>query len=258
MCAFDLSFSPSPLRIATAWDWTNKEDGVCVFDPDKQKTIALVTPYKTHIERLALTPDGTRLAVATANDMDGSERLEVYDLFLGVQNVPEFSASQTGRDYPLGPVTLLAFNGRHVAGGISGSASFLLWDTETQRPPHSDEELVVDLGVIPNCLAFAPGDTLLLAGNEGFVRYAMLPKQSTRFDRSGPAVTALAVNAEGRSYAVGTEWGTVEFWDAANRRCMKTFSWEEGAITALAFAADCSTCAAGTSRGTVIVWDLDK
>src|SRR5262245_28666823 len=52
--AFDVSFCFAPFRAATAWEWTNKEDGACVYDADAQRSLYLNCPYKSHVMRLAL------------------------------------------------------------------------------------------------------------------------------------------------------------------------------------------------------------
>src|SRR5262245_42900790 len=74
--ALDVSFCFGPWRVATAWEWTNKEDGACVHDADADRPLYLNTPYKTHVMRLVLAPDGSALAAATVNDMDGSALIE--------------------------------------------------------------------------------------------------------------------------------------------------------------------------------------
>jgi hypothetical protein len=147
--AFDVSWCFDPWRIAAAWEWTNKEDGVCVFDVDGQAVVDLRTPYRTHVQRLALAPDGNRLAVATVNDMDGSAELEAWELappppppaeaWRGLSprqamRRERFQQSRTACQIPHCVLTSLAFNGRVAALACADQPSVLLWDFPEPPP----------------------------------------------------------------------------------------------------------------------------
>jgi WD40 repeat protein len=289
--ALDVAFRVSPWLIATAWEWTNKEDGVCVYDADSQQTIDLQTPYKTHVLRLALSPDGGRLAVATVNDMDGSALFEVWDL--GAPPTAEDPASPVQESglspwammsqarlqaepeawaNPFEVLAVLAFDGRLVAAAGSEQTKVLVWDAdvlpplaeggegvdgepdERDRPP---EPPGYDVGFVPRCLAFTRSTPCLAVGGVGLVAHDPATNRWTPFDRSGPAVNAVGFTADGRRILTGTEAGTVELWDVAATRRIKGFDWRQGPITAVALAPDGNTAAAGTDAGRVIVWDLD-
>src|SRR5262249_32969381 len=78
--ALDVSFCPSPGRVATLWEWTNKEDGICAYDVERQQEIDLLVVGRTHFLRLALSPDGHHLAAIAHDDFDGSPSLTVWAL----------------------------------------------------------------------------------------------------------------------------------------------------------------------------------
>jgi hypothetical protein len=146
--AFDVSFRVVPLRVAVVWEWTNKEDGVCVFDVDRREVVDFRAPYKTHTEKLRLSPDGSKLAAATVNDMDGSALFEIWGLTAAMGARPAEAgngpgqwwhramrerklAIQRGCASALGPLTDLAFDGRFGAATGSARSVLLVWDSAT-------------------------------------------------------------------------------------------------------------------------------
>jgi WD40 repeat protein len=287
--AFDVSFCLDPLRVATVWDWTNKEDGVCVFDIDRSQTVALRTPYKTHTQNIRLSPDGSKLLAATVNDMDGSALFEVWDL--APQPVAEPPASggaglswwhremrerntaiRRGCANPFGTLADLAFDGRFAAAVNWGAPILLVWDSlgspPGETPPSGPAEELdwdvspqqgqqVDVGFAPRCLAFAPGGSLLAAGGAGLVVFDPLTSSCRQGGRPRAAVSAVAFSPGGRELVSGTESGLIEVWDSASGRLLHTFDWGGGPISAMAVSPDGCTCAAGTETGQVIVWDRD-
>ncbi len=290
--AFDVSFSFSPWRIVAAWEWTNKEDGVCAYDVDNQKTINLWVPYKTHTQRLALSPDGNSVAAATVNNMDGSALFEVWDL----QPAPaEASPSDASDRNPnswsweamirqrlqeaeqgcwncLGPLSALTFNGRYVAAACGNRTSIQLWDSQAPPPAARDQDedehdpmmdfrpssgQLTEIGFIPRSLAFAPGAAILAVGGDGLGIHDPATNRWTPFTRVRAPANTVGFSADNRQLVVGTEAGTVELWDVEARRLVIEFDWGCGPISAVALAPDAFTGAAGTTSGTVVVWDSE-
>jgi hypothetical protein len=285
--AFDVSFRPGLARVATAWEWTNKEDGVCVFDVDSRAVVHLRTPYKTHALRLALAPDGGKFAVATVNDMDGSSSLEVWNLApepaesenlatqgaLGSwqawrrERIRDQKAACANPYRPLGAMT---FDGRFVA--VCGEeATLLIWDSsqaaqvggeaeaesgedEWPEPPEVPRK---EIGYVPRCLAFAPGSALLAGAGERLGVHDLTANRWVLFNRSGPPVSATAFAVGGRRLLAGNTAGGAELWDVTAGRLLRAFDWGRGPVTAVAISREGDTCAAGTETGEVIVWDLD-
>jgi WD40 repeat protein len=287
--AFDVSFCVAPLRVATVWDWTDKEDGVCVFDADQNQTIDLRTPYKTHTRRIRLSSDGSKLLAATVNDMDGSALFEVWNLSPEpVDEGPEHpeaerswrdqmmcerhTAIQRGCANRLGSLADLVFDGRFVAAIDESRPILLVWDSSTSTlgedsprvpahdrdwdvSPHKGRE--IDIGFAPRCLAFSPAASLLAVGGDRLILVDPLTSRRRQRRRAGPAVSAMAFSFDGRVLVCGTVSGSVELWANGSGRRFRTFEWDCGPISAVAVAPDGFTCAAGTETGQIIVWDRD-
>jgi WD40 repeat protein len=287
--ALDVSFRLDPPRVATVWEWTNKEDGVCVFDFDRRQTVDFRAPYKTHTQTIRLSPDASKLLAATVNDMDGSALFEVWGLSPGPAGDPPAPAEagpnwwqremrerntaiRRGCANRLGPLADLAFDGRFLAAVNGDRPALLVWDSLTASPaegppdgpgdeldwtvrPHEGRQ--VDVGFAPRCVSFAPAGSLLAAGGAGLVLFDALTSSCRPSARAGPAVAAVAFSPDGRELTAGSEGGLVELWDTGSGRLLRTFDWGGGPITAVTVAPDGSTYAAGTETGQVIVWDRD-
>ena len=277
--AFDVSFAFDPWRVATAWEWTNKEDGACVHDADNQKNVYLSTPYKTHLMRLALAPDGSALAAATVNDMDGSALLEVWPTAprpadpdaapltgrAAVRTERLRSISRSSVRLVVRPAALV-FDGRWVAAAGPDTKLVQLWDAsvpprqiekdpEEWGPPTQRAGDELPLGFAPHCLALGPHGQLAVGGQGLALRE---PATSTWVSfPPGDTVSAVDFDHCGQRLAVGTLAGDVAIWDVATRSCGRQFATRVGPITAIAFSPDGLTCAVGSETGQVVVWDLE-
>lgn len=279
--ALDVSFSAEPLLVATAWEWTNKEDGNCVFDPDAPKCVDLRTPYKTHTMRLALAPDGRALAAATENDMDGSRVIELWPCErVRPTPVPAPSPWEAMREerlrvYQESSVELVVapdafvFDGRFVAAGGPGDARVQLWDTHkpidraTTADDDNDDEYrhlrhadSVNVGFEPRALALGPGHLLAVAGT-GLAVWDSLAQRMTELVQSGGAFTAVAFDSTGERLVAGVADGTIELWHLNPVSRGGALVCGREAVTAVAFSPDGLTCAAGGENGQVVVWDVD-
>jgi hypothetical protein len=268
--ALDVSFCVEALVVATAWKWTNKEDGVCTFDVDRRRVVDLRTPYKTHTERLCLAPDGTKLAAATVNNMDGSSLFQVWELVPPAPGQPPGPGERVCWNN-LGPLADLAFDGRFVAAADGTRPVLLLWDSAPARgqegasPPGAapdaggdpEEALEVDVGFAPRCLAFAPFGALVAVGGDGLLLFDPALGYCRQRPRTGAAVTAVGFSPDGSALLAGTAGGTVEWWDNGSGQLLRTFEWDCGPVSAVAMAPDGRSCALGTEAGRIIVWDSE-
>jgi WD40 repeat protein len=253
--ALDVSFTFAPFRVACAWEWTNKEDGVCVYDVEAAATLYLSTPYKTHVMRLALAPDGNALAVATVNNMDGTSLLEVWQL--GKKAEPE--ATET----PSADWRTLRYEAHDEEPGLAIYPEALVFDGQLVavagpgrpivqvRPANSREATEVEVGFEPRALALM-GGRLAVAGDGLGVLEA---GRWSPWRRTGPTVTSVALDRTSNRVALGCADGTVEVLDGAGRRLLALGGSGE-ALTATAFAPDGLTLAVGSESGRVTLWDL--
>jgi WD40 repeat protein len=281
--ALDVSLCLAPLWVATVWEWTNKEDGVCVFDVERSQTVDLRTPYKTHTQHIRLSPNGSKLLAATVNDMDGSALFEVWDL--ARQSTGELQSGESWWDQmmrerhtamrrgcanPFPSLAALAFDGRFLAAISGGTSVLLVWDSLTvpadESAVHVDvreldwsvgpqEGLEVNIGFAPQCLGFAPAGSLVAAAGAGLALFDPLTSSCRSWDRPGATILAVAFSPDGRELVCGTESGAVEHWSCASGRLLRALEWGCGPISAVAVAPDGDTCAAGTESGHIVVWD---
>jgi WD40 repeat protein len=281
--ARDVSFCFDPWRIATAWEWTNKEDGNCVFDADGQKCVYLSTPYKTHTGRLALAPDGTALVAVTFNDMDGSGLIEHWPLEERSRRAkpsPGRDAMRTARisteredtvELSVNPEALV-FDGRFVAAGGAGEPDVQCWDTQdpvdpvkavlepgdpdfNYAPLRNAELLAPEFA--PCALALGGSDHLLAIGGDGLVVWNAGRRKPVCSAPVDAALMALAFDARAERLVAGTVSGNLELWDVASGCRLRSLACGIGSITSVCFALDGLTCAAGGEGGQVAVWDVD-
>jgi WD40 repeat protein len=281
--AFDVSWCFDPWRIATAWEWSNKEDGNCVYDADERKCIDLRTPYKTHTMRLALAPDGNALAAATVNDMDGSGLIECWSL---TPKVPADPDSDYGgrKDWLQERIqstrvdavelnthpTAYVFDGRFVAVADPRSPQVQLWDTTTpvdsRAAALSESDPEYNYGPIRRADGLEPGfvthalalgvDHLLAVGGVGIALWKPVVREWRRGSEKSDTITAIAFDANATRLIVGTASGNLGLWDVATMSELRCFGCSIGPIQAVAFAPDGLTCAAGGENGQVVVWDV--
>ena len=202
------------------------------------------TPYKTHTLRLTLSPDGSALAAATENDMDGSREVCVWNITRQTGTLSSYSGEvpQTKGERRVDPTPIeltvsteaFTFDGRYVAVGGAGRNVILFWDTHepfspppTRRParrsgtewdeqvwdePTPEElprrtgkELTIDFE--PRALALAPGG-LLAYGGAGLAVWRNTVSEWTEL-ACDSQVTALAFSPCATRLVVGTQDGSV-------------------------------------------------
>ena len=275
----DVAFCFAPFRVATAWDWTGKEDGVCVYDADAQETLMLKTPYKTHTMRLALAADGSRLAAATYADMTGESSVEVWDVAATSSDPRAWERSQGSRkrEIEMDSVSLtvdpvaLAFDGRYLVtageGFLDRGPVVAVWDRHS--PPVSAEPAEPDASLdwVPrhaateltpgfDVRALALGNGKLAAAGGGLAVWDFAKAEWA--NAGGPLdIAAVAFDARGERVLVGRASGELQVWDAEGRGVVSSIAPGIGPIASVAFAPDGLTCAAGSDDGRIVVWDTE-
>ncbi|MEV2193684.1 helix-turn-helix domain-containing protein [Streptomyces phaeochromogenes] len=192
--------------------------------------------------RAALSPDGTRLAIA-----GGKGSVRIWHLSTGALHTVHTGHGRSIRTLEFSP------DGRTlaVAGIGAGDEQVTLLDSATGRTQHS----VKPKGG-PLSLAFSPdGHTLATAsGSNGVVKtWDVRTGQLQDTFRVGSEVASLAFSSEGRTLAAGSARG-VQLWDLATSQIRITLPARS--LAAVAFSPDGQTLAvaAGSSVG---LWNVD-
>jgi WD40 repeat protein len=262
------------------WDFTQ--------DPPRTH----VEPFPAGVNAIAVSPDGTLLAVADAagtielRDLKSHQRAagpvipkqpsEVTGLAFGPANLLAFAytSDESSRAVKIqvwdlakqeaagsfdatadGSVSTLAFShdGRMLASSGVG-AETILWDRATGEKLQSD--FLKDTG----SLAFSPDGQWLASGS-----WQLTVRKTTDFEAvifplpDAPAHTsAVRFSPDGKVLVSGSSKGTVIVWDVAARRPLEApYQLKMGAINDLVLSPDGRTVYAGNAAGQIAVVTLD-
>jgi WD40 repeat protein/predicted Ser/Thr protein kinase len=205
------------LRLVTLWDGTGR-------------VIRTIEPRGGVVHRLALSPDGARVAVALLGEK-GDAGLGIYDTSSGKELA--CCASRPGQLFPL----VFSLDGRRLASGGDGRVVHV-WDAATGRP------LTECRGHTSKVLAIAfrgDGSRLLTGSHDGTVRQwdaATGREVEPPYDRHTAEVFAAAYSPDGQRVASAGADRTVRLWRASGRQDQAVLAGHTGAVSALAFARD--------------------
>ncbi|MEU0646434.1 nSTAND1 domain-containing NTPase [Streptomyces umbrinus] len=192
--------------------------------------------------RAALSPDGTRLAIA-----GGKGSVRIWHLSTGALHTVHTGHGRSIRTLEFSP------DGRTlaVAGIGAGDEQVTLLDSATGRTQHS-----IKPNGGPLSLAFSPdGHTLATAsGSNGVVKtWDVRTGQLQDTFRVGSEVASLAFSSEGRTLAAGSARG-VQLWDLATSQIRITLPARS--LAAVAFSPNGQTLAVATGSS-VGLWNAD-
>jgi WD40 repeat protein len=238
---------------------------LCVYDVTSGKEVRKFAPGKAanvhivehwvHKKSMAFTPDGKTLIFGTPAHVrhDEANLFWRFDIETG-KELEVLRGPPKLRHSPLA----LAPDGKTWAWNDFGG--FLrVWDMETGQVKH-DLERQRDL----TDLAFsADGKQLLAAGIGGpGVRLWDVPsgKEVRRCGRYAAlhaplGVSNLAISADGKTVAVGTDYNTVQQWELGTGKELTGGPGHQGPIKTLALSADGKTVATRGLDGTVRFWN---
>ena len=242
LCLFYLSFLLSPFaQNITQWRLPKANEA----------------PFGTTAIKV-FAPDGTRLAVATAN------RIGVYDTYTGKEIAMLPALMDT--------VTALAFSpdNQTLVSSAGPDATVHLWNLYTGE--HTTHFTGHAYPIVS--LAFSPdGQTLACGGfreirlwdfgvtNPSYIRTEQPLRVSAVLHGHRDMVTTLAFSPNSKILASTSFYGTILLWDLETGQRRHTLAAHTDSILALAFSPDGQTLASGgywstDAESTIRIWDI--
>jgi WD40 repeat protein len=229
-----------------------QETAVTIREPGGARPLRTIVDGKEFIVWCSWSPDGKRLLTQT-----GEGLLQLWD-------------AQTGKEQHKLQGHMNALRSvRWSDGGrvleTLGSPGLRRWDVETGAPLPDVKTLD---RLQPPLAVFSPaGDLLMTAGggsepgNRRVERHALLDGKTGQriraFDGYDARVICMAWSPDGKRFVVGSEDGTLTWWDPANWQRLHTARAYATAVIALAWSADSKRLATACAEHAVHVWDAD-
>lgn len=179
----------------------NLTSSVEIWDLSRGVVSSRFTPEIEGVADIALSPDGTRLAIA------GEGAVELWDL-----ESESRQATLVGTDGALQSV-IFSPKGDYLVAGNDDRA-VLFWDLNAEEP--EAQYIEAHDGGVTDLLFASKGKVLLSSGSDGKVKAWKFPsmKLSKSFDpHNGSVVFSLIPGVKGKSFATSGSDGIVKIWD---------------------------------------------
>ena len=236
---------PGPVAAAMALTASGGDDRVGLFRPDQKETMAIEAGPGGTIERLALSADGRRLAVATEGGL-----VEVRDLDRGPVRPPQpFAAPITALELAAGRLVIRSAEGLHIL-AVDGEG-------EGERHDIEVEEEIEQLVVSPNGRRIAA-----VTGGRGEVRAWDLdaatgvPRPLPLAESAEGGALTLAFRPDGAALAAGDTDGGIRVWELPEGSRQPAIRPYRGQVVHVAASPDEVHLLQVTRDGVAKVWDL--
>jgi WD40 repeat protein len=246
---FGVVISPDGKTLAsTSWDKTIK-----LWELPSGDLVDTLTGHSGSV-RSAIFSHDSRTLISCSFD----ETIKIWDVNRGV-------LINTLTDYSSAVYCLaLHPNGKILATG-SGNGKITLWNLET----NSEIAILTCCLDVVESLMIAPNGQTMIAGNgDGSIQIWQLDESELLRDRPSKSmvslqqtlpvhlgeVTALAIAADGETFASASADGTVKIWHLSSLELLCSLSADAGAVMSLAMSPDCQCLVAGMANGSVKIW----
>ncbi len=249
-----VAFSPDGKSLASGSDDT----AVIVWDLAKRAPRAILRGNDERVWCVAFSPDGSKLASGSngttmrgADDhiTSSDDTVRLWEVSSGKKLATLRTHQDCGDSVAFDPGgKLLASTG----GGSDGTVR--LWDVETLK-----ERVCLRIDQ-PAYQAFSPdGKTLVAGGVEREVMKLWNVKSGKELRVSEACVYGVAFAPDGKSFATGSEDGSVRLWDPGTGKVLATLRGSSLSVRALAFSPDGKTLAVANggdkAGGRITLWD---
>lgn len=237
-----IAYSPDGSLVAAAFKTSAQAGEVRIWKTDTGELISKLGEIGRGAERLAFSPDGSRLlttsgdaVVAVWNPQTGQKLMSVASDYQG-------AFVDTGAVFGLDG-TRVAYRMAHLLDAATG-------DIAVKLKPQGHM----------TCLAASRDGRTLAAGMAiGSVNLADFEtgkRIASLLGHTG-AVRAISFNADGTRVVTGSLDGSARLWDASTGTELRMFSGHEGSVETALFSADARRIVTASRDGTARIWDAD-